>query len=312
MLAIGLRLGAMAMLSTMFMLVKVAGERGVSLPELMFWRQAMSVPILCGWLALTGQLRKLATRRLGSHGLRATVGTAGLCCNLGAATFLPLPMATTLGFTTPLFAVVLSAFVLRQRVGPWRWSAVALGFAGVLAVAQPGGAHAPPLGVAFGLGAGVIVAVVSFQIRDLARTEEPISCVFWFAFFGALFAAILLPFYARPHATSDWLLLIAIGLAGTLAQFFLTAALKFGQVATVVVMDYSALIWSTFYGWAIWGALPVHAMWIGVPLIVSAGLIITWREHRLARSVSPTSALDEGATEEAAHLPTLDLRRPGT
>lgn len=300
MLAIALRLAAMVMLSTMFMLVKLASEAGVSLPELVFWRQAMAVPIILGWLAATGNIGLLRTRRMSSHAMRATSGTAGLCCNIGAATLLPLPVGTTLGFTTPLFAVIITALVLREKVGPWRWTAVVLGFVGVLVIAQPGGAPVPALGLAAGLGAGLIVAVVSFQIRDLSRTEPPIACVFWFAFYGSLFAAILLPLYGTAHGTYEWLLLVAIGLAGTLAQFLITSALRLGQVATVVVMDYTALIWATLYGWTIWGHVPSAAMWLGAPIIVAAGLIITSREHFLARRVSPTSAIDESAAEEAA------------
>jgi drug/metabolite transporter (DMT)-like permease len=312
MLAIALRVGAMAMLSTMFMLVKVAGEAGVSLPELVFWRQAMSLPIIGAALLLTGRLRLLATRRMGSHAMRATSGTAGLCCNIGAATLLPLPVATTLGFTTPLFAVLITAGVLREKVGKWRWIAVMLGFVGVLVITRPGEVPVPALGLAAGLGAGIIVAIVSFQIRDLARTEEPIACVFWFAFYGSLFSAILLPFYARPHGLHEWLLLAAIGLSGTLAQFLITAALRFGQVATVVVMDYTALIWSTLYGWAIWDNLPAYTTWLGAPVIVAAGLIITSREHFLSRRISPTSALDEGAIEEARPEENQEKERSGT
>ena len=297
-LAIALRLGAMVMLSTMFMLAKLAGQQGVSLPELIFWRQAMSVPVILSWLLATENLRALASRRMTNHAMRATTGTVGLCCNLGAATLLPLPEATTLGFTTPFFAVLITALILRDKVGVWRWAAVVLGFAGVLIVAQPGGAPIPPLGLMFGLGSGVIVAIVSFQIRDLSRTEAPITCVFWFAFFGAALSSILLPFYARPHSSSAWLLLVAVGVAGTAAQFLLTAALRYGQVATVVVMDYTALIWATLYGWGIWGTLPPQTTWLGAPLIIAAGLIITWRERYLSRRISPTSALDASATEE--------------
>ncbi|MCT2399429.1 DMT family transporter [Novosphingobium mangrovi (ex Huang et al. 2023)] len=299
-LAISLRIAAMVMLSTMFMLIKVASERGVSVPELIFWRQALSVPLIFAWLVATGNVGLLATRRMGSHAMRATTGTAGLCCNVGAATLLPLPEATTLGFTSPLFAVVITALVLRDKVGVWRWTAVALGFAGVLIIAQPGSEPVAPLGIASGLGAGIIVATVSFQIRDLARTDAPISCVFWFAFYGTLLTAVLLPIYARPHGMTEWIVLGAIALTGTLAQFLITAALRYGQVASVVVMDYSSLIWATLYGWLIWDSFPPSTTAFGAPLIIAAGLIITWRERYLSRRISPTSAMDVSAMEEMA------------
>jgi drug/metabolite transporter (DMT)-like permease len=316
-LAITLRLMAMVMLSTMFMLVKLAGERGVSAPEMVFWRQAMAVPLIAGWLLATGRIGLLKTRRVPSHAFRALAGTLGLVCNVTAAMLLPLSVGTTLGFTAPLFAVLITALILRDRVGPWRWLAVGLGFVGVLVITQPadllhgGIGSLPPIGLAAGLGAGVVVAIVSFQIRDLARTEAPIACVFWFAFFGSLLAAVLLPLFGRPHEAQVWLLLVAVGLAGTLAQLLITAALRHGAVATVVVMDYTALIWATVYGYTIFGHLPEASTWLGAPLIIAAGLIITWREHHLSKRISPTSALDESAAEESLVITPKMTREPG-
>lgn len=283
----------MLLLSTMFMLVKLAGESGVSAPEVMFWRQAVTIPTLLLGLALTGNLGLLRTRRMASHARRAATGTFGLLCNVSAAMLLPLAEATTLGFTTPLFAVLITAVVLREHVGRWRWTAVGLGFAGVVIVAQPGHAPVDPLGVAAGLGAGLIVAAVSFQIRDLSRTEAPVTCVFWFALYGAAFTAILMPVYAAPHDAWQWLILLLIGLSGTGAQLLITLALRHAAVATVIVMDYTALVWSTLYGWLIWDHLPPAVTWMGAPLIVAAGSIITWREHHLARAISPATALEE-------------------
>lgn len=283
----------MLLLATMFMLVKLAGDSGVAAPEVMFWRQAVTVPVILTGLALTGNLGLLRTSRMPSHARRAVTGTLGLLCNVSAAMLLPLAEATTLGFTTPLFAVVITALVLRQHVGIWRWAAVALGFAGVLIVAQPGHVPVSRLGVAAGLGAGLIVAAVSFQIRDLSRTEAPVTCVFWFGFYGALFAGMLMPIYATPHDAWQWLILVGIGLAGTGAQLLITFALRHAAVATVIVMDYTALVWSTLYGWLIWDHLPPPVTWLGAPLIVAAGMVITWREHRLARAISPVTALDE-------------------
>jgi drug/metabolite transporter (DMT)-like permease len=285
-LALGLRICAAVMFATLLMLVKYAGESGVALPEIMFWRQAVTIPVLLGWLLLTGGLHRLRTQRLGSHARRAGIGMTNMVFNFGATILLPLAEATVLGFTTPLFAVILAALVLREQIGPYRWLAVGLGFAGVLIIAQPGGAPISTLGTTLGLLAAFFIAVINYQIRDLGRTEDPISIAFYFAAFGAPLAALALPFFATPHSGEQWLVLMGIGLTGTLAQVLLAASLRFGAVASVIVMDYTSLIWATLYGWLIWDRLPTPSTWLGAPLIVAAGLVIAWREHRLGRQAA--------------------------
>lgn len=288
--ALSLRVASALLFATMIMLVKLAGESGVALPEVMFWRQAVSVPLILGWLWWSGGLSRLRTKRLGSHARRAAMGMFCMVFNFGAAIVLPLAESTTLSFTTPLFAVILAALVWREPIGPWRWTAVALGFVGVLIIAQPGGHPISLWGTAAGLIAAFLIAVINYQIRDLGRTEEPITTVFYFAAFGAPMAALALPFVMTAHDTRQWLLLIALGAVGTAAQILLATSLRYGSVASIIVMDYTALIWATFYGWTIWDRFPPTATWLGAPLIVAAGLTIAWRERRLAKPPSPVAA----------------------
>lgn len=282
-LAMALRLGAVAVLATLTMVVKYTVDSGIAFAEVLFWRQLATVPILLGWLALHGQMARLRTRRLPAHFRRALLGTVGMGFTFGAPVLLPLAEATTLGFTTPVFAVIFSALLLGEKVGRYRWLAVVLGFCGVLVIARPD-ADLPLLGSLVGLGAGVMVALISIQVRDLTRTDEPLSIVFWFAALSTPVLALGLPFVASAHTPQQWLLLGAVGLLGCAGQLLLTASLRFGQVANVIVMDYTALIWATLYGWAIWGDVPRAATWLGAPLILAAGLVIVWREHWLGRA----------------------------
>lgn len=290
MLALGLRLLAIAVLSTLVMLVKYTAGTGVRLPEILFWRQVPSVLLIFGWLALRGEVSRLRTRRLGSHARRAMLGLAGMFFTFGAPLLLPLAVSTTLGFTTPVFAVILSVLLLRERVGPVRWLAVALGFAGVVIIAQPGHALIPPLGAAVGLGAGFMVALISIQVRDLGRTDEALSIVFWFAALSAPLLLAALPFSYTHHSAWQWFLLIAGGVLGCVGQLLLTASLRYGQVASVIVMDYSALVWATLYGWLLWSELPPAATWWGAPVIIAAGGVIAWREQQLYRRAPPAAA----------------------
>lgn len=277
------------MLATLMAVVKLAVESGVAFPEVLFWRQVPTVFLIGGWLATRGQLGRLRTKRLPIHFRRAMLGMTGMIFTFGAPVLLPLTEATTLGFTTPIFAVILSALLLKERVGPVRWLAVALGFAGVLIITHPGHSDIPVLGAAVGLMAGFMVAIISIQVRDLGRTEESLSIVFWFAALSAPVLALALPFYASHHTPYQWGLLLLGGLLGCFGQILLTAALRYGQVASVVVMDYSSLVWATLYGWLLWDQLPGASTWLGAPVIVAAGAVIAWREHLHAKAVSPAT-----------------------
>ncbi|MEO6717943.1 MAG: DMT family transporter [Novosphingobium sp.] len=290
--ALGVRIAGAASFATMALLIKLAGTSGVSLPEIMFWRQFLTVPLVLVYLAIRGELGRLKTDKPRTHALRSVVGMIGMVCNFTAVLLLPLAESTTLGFTTPLFVVIIVALVLREFVGPWRWTAVVFGFAGVVIIAQPGHGQIPLFGGMIALASALLTAMVSFLIRDMGRTEEPVTIVFYFSLFGSALIFVLQPFYMTAHSPWQWLLLLAIGATGLGGQLGVTASLRHGAVASVVVMDYTSLIWATLYGWLVWDHLPPATTWLGAPLIILAGTVIAWREHRLARNLTQLAALD--------------------
>ncbi len=295
-LALGLRLLTALALATMAMLVKLAGEHGAHLIELIFWRQALTAVLIGAGLALTGRLALLKTERLRSHSIRSATGLFGMLFTYGAVLLLPLAEATTLGFTAPVFAVLIAMILFRETIGPYRWAAVAMGFAGVVVVMQPGsGDHAGVTltGIAVGLMAPLMVSLISFQIQDLNKTENPWSIVFWFAALSAPVAALALPFVIAPHDGQTWLIIVAMSLMGVLAQILLTTSLRFGSAAVILLMDYTALLWASFYGYAVFDRAAPASLWLGAPLIIGAGLLIAWREHRLAKARRVASAASQ-------------------
>ena len=283
-LALVIRLGAVSVLATMSMLIKLANAHGIAFLEILFWRQFISVPLVLMWAMAAGGIGTLKTHRPWIHARRAVYGMIGMVLNFGGVILLPLAEATTFGFTASIWAVILSVLLLHEKVGRYRWAAVLAGFTGVLVIAQPGNGHFPLYGAAVALGGAFMVALISIQVADLGRTERSQTIVFWFAAMSTPVLALALPFVAAPHDTEGWLLLLAIGACGTLGQLGLTQALRFGAVASVIVMDYSMLFWATLYGWLIWDRLPSASTWLGAPLIIGAGLVIAWREHRLLRA----------------------------
>lgn len=286
-LALGIRLLAAAVLATMGMLVKLAGERGAHLIELIFWRQLLTTVLLGAGLALTGRLALLKTRRLPAHARRAASGLLGMIFTFGAVLLLPLAEATTLGFTAPVFAVLIALVLFGERIGPYRWAAVGIGFAGVVVVMQPGGGDHQGVtltGVAVGLMAPLMVSMISFQVQDLNKTENPWSIVFWFATLSVPVAALGLPFVIAAHDAQTWGIILAMALTGVLAQILLTTSLRFGSAAVILLMDYTALLWASFYGFFVFDRAAPASLWLGAPLIIAAGLLIAWRERQLAKA----------------------------
>lgn len=269
----------MVMLSGMLALVKLAAQRGLAFPAILFWRQLIPAVLLLGWLTAHGETQRLRTARFWIHARRAAMGTAGMFLTLGVVRLLPLAQATILGFTTPIFSVLLAMLFLHERVGPWRWGSVVLGLLGVIVIAGADSAEMPLPGLVVGLGAALSVAVISIQLRDLGRTEEPIRVVFYFSALGAIMLSPGFLLNPLPHSRIDWLLIGGVGLTGLFAQLLMTAALRYGTVSSVIVMDYSQLFWATLWGWLLFQQLPPASTWAGAPLVIASGLIIAWREQ---------------------------------
>ena len=278
-LAIVMRLGSVMAFATMNMLIKLAELHGAALGEILFFRQSVAALLVAGVVARGPGLGSVRTARMPAHVLRCVAGLGAMACSFAGIMALPLAEATTLGFTMPIFATILGALVLGEPTGWHRWSAVMLGFAGVLIVAQPGSGHFPLWGAAAGLGGAFLTACVSILLRRIAQSEGTLTVVFWFSTLSVAPLGLYYLAVARGHPPLTWLLMVGIGLLGGMGQLAITSALRYGPVSVVVPMDYSGLLWATLYGWLAFAALPAAATWLGAPVIVASGLYIVWRER---------------------------------
>ena len=283
MLAIGLRLIAVICLSVMFVSGRIASQRGVNLVEMVFYRQFLALPVVFAWIASTSGIASIRTRRIGVHTTRMIIGLTGMMLNFWSYILLPPAEAATIGFTMPIFGTILSALILRETTGIHRWSAVIIGFLGVLIMVRPDSGHFPVHGVAVAIVAALVTASVSLVLRELGRTENAGVVVFWFTLLSMIPLGLAMPFFAHAHDATTWAWLLGIGVVGGVAQICLTAALRWGPVSVVLPMDYSAIIWTTLLGVAIGEGWPIATTWIGALLIVASGLYIAWREHIRAR-----------------------------
>lgn len=283
MLGLMLRLIAMIVLAIMFSLVKMAGNHGVHVVESLFWRQLAGLPVVILWLWWTGDLNAIRTKHPGAHAIRAMLGIMAMALNFTAMILLPLAEATTIGFATPIFATLLAALLLGEPTGRFRWTAIGLGFAGVLIAVRPGGGEVHPVGAAVALAGALLTSGVAIQLRRMAKEENTGAIVFWFSLCSLAPLGIGMIFFARAHDLQTWAIIAGLSGAGAVAQILLTAALRHASVAAILTMDYSSLIWSILFGYIVFGEVPADSIWFGAPVIIAAGLSIVWREQFLAK-----------------------------
>jgi drug/metabolite transporter (DMT)-like permease len=282
-LGIALRLLTALLLAIMFALVKLASTRGVHVVESLFYRQCGSALCAVGVVALGPGFDSLRTKRVGAHVGRMAHGLAAMAFNFVAFILLPLAEATTIGFSVPIFSVILAALMLGEPTGKWRWGAVAAGFAGVLLIVQPGSGDVPLLGASVALAAALLTASVTIVIRRLGATERATTTVFWFAVSSLVPLGLMMLWFGAAHDGTTWALLAGLAVAGGLAQLTLTGALRLAPVALVMPMDYTSLLWALLFGSWLFGEVPTPWIWLGAPVIIASGLVIVWREHRLQR-----------------------------
>jgi drug/metabolite transporter (DMT)-like permease len=286
---IALRLLTALLLAVMFALVKLASTRGVNVIESLFYRQCGSAVAAASFVAVGPGFDSLKTRRVWAHVGRMALGVSAMGLNFLAFILLPLAEATVIGFSVPIFAVILAALMLGEPTGKWRWGAVGAGFAGVLLIVQPGSGDVPLVGASVALAAALLTASVTIVIRRLGATERAATTVFWFAVSSLVPLGLLMLHFAGPHDPLTWLLLAGLALAGGLAQLTLTGALRLAPVALVMPMDYTSLLWAVILGSWIFGELPSPWTWVGAPVIIASGLVIVWREHHLHRRAALAS-----------------------
>jgi drug/metabolite transporter (DMT)-like permease len=285
-IGIGLRVGAVAGFAVMAAMIKLGHAAGISTVELTFYRFAFGLPPLLLWIAWSRNYAMWRTERPFAHAWRAAAGLTTMVLAFSALKYLPLAEATTLSFAAPLFAVILAALVLGEKVGRHRWSAVALGFAGVLVVIRPDSSHLPPTGLLLAGLAAFGVGVTTITIRQIGSTEGTQTIVLWFSLLSILAIGALMPFYGRAHAGGEWLILFALGSFGGIAQLLLTASLRFAPVPVVVPFDYTQLLWAVLLGWLVFADEPASTTWIGAAIIIASGLYTLYREHRLGREAA--------------------------
>lgn len=271
-------------------LLKLASTQGMNAPELLFYRSLFSLPVVLIWVLNRESLAVLRPNRPWAHVWRSSLGLMSMGLTFQAIILLPLADATAINFTAPIFATVLSFLILKEQVGWHRWSAVLIGFAGVLVVARPGGSSLPAVGVLIALVAAVSQAGVTTTLRHLQRSENISAIVFWFAIAGILVGGLLMTVFGQMHGAKAFAYVIAGGLLGGVGQLLMTSSLR-APVAVVSAFDYLQIVAATIYGWLLFSDVPKANTVLGAALIAGSGLYTAWREHRRRLRLASAAAV---------------------
>lgn len=253
--------------------------------ELAFWRNLLCVFPMGAYILLSGQKSAFTPNNIPAVAFRAVIGTVSLCLTLGTFIVLPMADATAFVFSSALLVPIASFFILKEKVGPYRWGAVVVGFLGVLILVNPGG-QVHTLGVSLALATAVSHTILQIHLRYLGKTENPLTTVFYFFAGGTFLAGLAMPFLGHMPAAADIPLLLGIGLSGFLGQICITHAFKYAEASVITVFNYSGIVWATLIGWAVWNEWPAVHIWIGSAIVISCNLFIFFRERKRSKEAA--------------------------
>lgn len=229
-----------------------------------------------------GGMRVLATRRPWAHVLRVGLGLAAFVCFFEALRVLPLATAIAIGFAAPLFMTAASTFLLGERVGIHRWSAVIIGFVGVLVITRPDSGGLVSWPALLAVAASLFFGLAQITVRWLTRTETDMSMLVYQNLGMTLAGFCALPFIWITPSWIEFGLIVATAATLYLGQVFSIRAFRHAPVAVVAPFQYVELLGATVFGYLIWGDFPSSHVWLGAAIVVASGIYITWRETRRA------------------------------
>jgi drug/metabolite transporter (DMT)-like permease len=286
-LGIGLVLFAFLVFTWIDGSAKWLGLAGLPVMQIVFMRYAGSLVIVAATTLPQQGPSVLRSANFGLEVLRALALLGSSVCNLTAVQYLPLTVTSSISFTMPLILCALSVPLLGEQVGWRRWTAIGIGFVGILIIVQPGTNAFHPAALLC-----VASAFFSSMYFLLTRRLAGVDSTATQQFYGNVIATvILLPFalanWVWPTNPVDWAVFGFIGLVGYGGHQFSTIAHRYAPASTLAPFAYSQIIFMTAISWLIFKQPPDIWLYIGAPIVIGSGLYIWQRERTLARPVTP-------------------------
>jgi drug/metabolite transporter (DMT)-like permease len=286
---IALKLASVLIFIVMASMIKATSAH-VPGGQAVFFRSFFAIPVIVVWLLWRRELSTgLRTSDPFGHFWRGFMGTMAMGLGFAGLGYLPLPEVTAIGYAAPLLTVVFAAMFLGEEVRAFRITAVALGLAGVLIVLSPrlslvaegAASYREAFGAALVLGGAVFAALAQVFVRKLVMAEQTATIVFWFSVTSTVLSLVTIPFgwvWPTPFETA---LLVGSGLMGGVGQILLTSSYREADASVIAPFDYASMLFALAIGWFVFAEAPTGTMLGGAALVVLAGCLIIWREHRL-------------------------------
>jgi len=281
-LGIYARLIAMALFATMDALVKWLGDSYGPF-QMMLFRSAVAMVPLYFLVRGAGGLKVIRSRAPLLQGLRILTGFGSLFGFFYVFPRMPLVDAYAISYAAPLFMVALAVPMLGEVVGWRRWSAVCVGFVGVLIMLEPWTISVHWLSLV------VLLATFSYSVstvltRLISRYDHDAATIFWFCLFATAISLVgAIPEWKWPPL-ADWLWLSSLGLIGGVAQILATRAMRLAQASVLAPFDYASIVFALAYGYLWFKEDPSPVVWYGLPLVIGSGLYILHRERVRAQT----------------------------
>jgi len=264
-------------------LLAVAGREAMRrLPtmDMIFYRSWVSLPVVVLIALATGHsFAVFKTQRPGMHAWRNATHFAGQFTWFWAITQIPLAEVFALEFTTPLWVALLAPIILRERLTLPRLAAVALGFIGALIVIRPVGMTISA-GTASALACAVGYALSYIGMKQLTRTEQPLTILFWLCIFQGLYATVLTLGHLTWPDARTWAWLVVVSLSGLAAHYCIARAFALADATIVTPMDYLRVPLIAVVGWLAYAEALDPFVLIGGAVIAAANIINLLAERR--------------------------------
>ena len=276
-LGIGLMMLAMLLFEVMDAVAKWLVGTDMSAIQVIAVRSWIIVPLMLLVLALRGELAELKTRRPLAHLGRGMLGFLAPYTFFTSLKTLPLADATVVFFSAAFILTAASALILKEQVGIHRWSAVVIGFGGVVIAMNPQGDGDVPAYLMV-LCATTIYSFIFISGKQLSKQDSVTSLVFSLHLGMGLSASLLLPWVWVPVSLETLAALTVVAAIALVAHYVFTIAFARADVSVLAPFEYTALVWATIIGYVVWLDFPASEVWVGAVIIIGCGLYVIHRE----------------------------------